>query len=93
MLCCKVNLHKQYLALSPFNEEHYFLVYEGNKVRYALSAQFAHLVAPAINEYQASTRTVSAVHADVEGATASDPVRHVFGDQPPPYKKHDADHA
>jgi hypothetical protein len=79
-------MHVQYLALSPFSSQHYFLVYEGNKVRYSLPAAFAQLIGPAIDEYHASLVSVSGAHPATGGLSVSTSrIRIESTELPPPY--------
>jgi len=71
---------KQHLSLSRCSQEHFFMVYRGNKkVRYSMKAEFASMILPLIQEYYASCRTVSGA-IDIDTETGTDAYR-----PPPPY--------
>ncbi|KIM96117.1 hypothetical protein OIDMADRAFT_59192 [Oidiodendron maius Zn] len=74
-----------YLALSPYSEQHYFLDYEDNKVRYSLPAGYARLIGPEIDEYHASRVTVSGAHLAIGGASERDADSGAQYNEPPPY--------
>lgn len=79
----------QSLVLSTENVDQYFLVYNRNKVRYSLPAQYVQRLAPALEEYYASQKTVSGVFEGAAPPSAnrgtSDAKPSEGNDQPPPY--------
>jgi hypothetical protein len=78
--------HAQYLALSPFSNHHFFLVYEGNKVRYSLPAAFAQQIGPVIDEYHASLVSATGVHIPTGGVRRSaSNIKINHNELPPPY--------
>ena len=71
------------IALSPYSPEYWFLVYDQRRVKYALPASFANMIAPSLAEYQAAFTTVVSSD-DLPGPGEALPT--AAKDAPPPYE-------
>lgn len=64
-----------HLALSRYSPKHYFLLYDGHKVRFLMPALFSNLITPMFRNYQKLCSSVSGV---LNGGSGSD--------EPPAYE-------